>query len=388
VTLHVAANDDETRRSTAEAAAEWLRAQPGVVDISIDERPGLARVELVLDHDKLALRGLDAATVGRTLSAALFGLEVSEQRELTQTTRFRVLLEPSARADLDGVLELPLRSATGERVLLRDVVTPVEVHGVSRLHHRDGVRTATVTAAFAPGSKLDAARMATRIDAELIPGLAGRAPGSGRGRGPKEGLAQPGVRVSIGGEAIETKKTTGDMQGAMLLAVLGILMVIALILGSFLESLFIIATIPFGAAGVIFAFYLHGMPLSMFAVLGVIGLSGVVVNAAIVMVDAIGSRIATATLDPEQDGETAMIDAVVERLRPILVTTLTTCGGVLPTAYGLGGYDAMLSPMSLALGWGLLFATAITLLLLPCLVALAQDVRRLAARLRAGKKPI
>jgi multidrug efflux pump subunit AcrB len=365
VTLHVAANDDEQRRSTAAAAAEWLHTQAGVVDISIDERPGLARVELVLDHDKLALRGLDAATVGRTLSVALFGLEVSEQRELDQTTRFRVLLEPSARADLDGVLELPLRSATGERVLLRDVVTPVEVQGVSRLHHRDGVRTATVTAAFAPGADLDAARMATRLEAELIPGL-----------------AASDVRVSIGGEAIETKKTTADMQGAMLLAVLGILMVIALILGSFLESLFIIATIPFGAAGVIFAFYLHGMPLSMFAVLGVIGLSGVVVNAAIVMVDAIGERVASAELDPEQDNETAMVEAVVERLRPILVTTMTTCGGVLPTAYGLGGYDAMLSPMSLALGWGLIFATAITLLLLPCLVALAQDVRRFAARLR------
>jgi multidrug efflux pump subunit AcrB len=365
VTLHVAANDDELRRSTAAAAAEWLRARAGVVDISIDERPGLSRIELVLDHDKLALRGLDAATVGRTLSVALFGLEVSEQRELDQTTRFRVLLEPSARADLDGVLELPLRSATGERVLLRDVVTPVEVQGVSRLHHRDGVRTATVTAAFAPGADLDAARMAKQLDAELIPGL-----------------AQSGVRVSIGGEATETKKTTGDMQGAMLLAVLGILMVIALILGSFLEALFIIVVIPFGAAGVIFAFYLHGMSLSMFALLGVIGLSGVVVNAAIVMVDAIGARVASAKLDPEQDGETAMVDAVVERLRPILVTTLTTCGGVLPTAYGLGGYDAMLSPMSLALGWGLVFATAITLLLLPCLVALAQDVRRLAAKVR------
>lgn len=368
VTLHVAANDDELRRSTAEAAAQWLREQPGVVDISIDERPGLARIELVLDHDKLALRGLDAATVGRTLSTALFGLEVSELRELDQTTRFRVLLEPSARADLDGVLELPLQRATGERVLLRDVVTPVEVQGVSRLQHRDGVRTATVTASFAPGADIDAARMAKRLDAELIPGL-----------------SQPGVRVSIGGEATETEKTTGDMQGAMLLAVLGILMVIALILGSFLEAMFIIITIPFGAAGVIFAFYLHGMPLSMFALLGVIGLSGVVVNAAIVMVDAIGERIASASLDPEQDGETAMIDAVVERLRPILVTTLTTCGGVLPTAYGLGGYDAMLSPMSLALGWGLIFATAITLLLLPCLVALAHDVRRIAARLRVSK---
>ncbi len=361
VTLHVAANDDELRRSTAAAAVEWLRAQPGVVDICVEEPPGRTRLELVLDHDKLALRGLDAATVGRTLTAALYGLEVTEQRELDQTTRFRVMLEPSARANLDGVLELPLRSITGERVLLRDLVTPVEVHAVSRLHHRDGVRTATVTAAFAPGADIDASRMAARIEAELLPGL-----------------ARSGVRTTIGGEATETKKTTGDMQGALLLAVLGILTVIALILGSFLEALFIVAVIPFGAAGVILAFYLHGMPLSMFAFLGVIGLSGVVVNAAIVMVDAIGSRITAA----DGDGQTAMIDAVVERLRPILVTTLTTCGGVLPTAYGLGGYDAMLSPMSLALGWGLLFATAITLLLLPCLIAISQDLRRLAARLR------
>lgn len=363
VTLHVAGNDDEARRSTAAAAAQWLRAQDGVVDVAIDERPGLPRVELDLDHDKLALRGLDVATVGRTLTAAFFGLEITELRELDQTTRIRVQLEPSARADLDALLELPLRSATGERTRLRDVVHPVEVRAVSRILHRDGVRTATVTASFAPGSGLDANSMAQRIDAELLPGLAVAAGDSG-------------VVARIGGEATETKKTTGDMQAAMGIAVLGILTVIALILGSFLEALFIIVVIPFGAAGVILAFYAHGMPLSMFAMLGVIGLSGVVVNAAIVMVDAINSRVAATGVDTKE----AMIDAVVERLRPILVTTLTTCGGVLPTAYGLGGYDAVLSPMSLALGWGLLFATAITLLLVPCLYAVAQDVRGLARR--------
>lgn len=370
VTLHVAANDDELRRSTAEAAAAWLRAQAGVVDVSIDERPGLSRIELLIDHDKLALRGLDAATVGRTLSAALHGLEVSELRELDQTTRFRVQLEPSARADLDGVLELPLRSATGERVLLRDVVTPIEVRAVSRLHHRDGVRTATVTAAFAPDSDLDATQMAAHLDAELIPGLLAAVP-------PEQDL-----RVTIGGEATETQKTTADMKGAMLMAVLGILTVLALILGSFLEALFIVVVIPFGAAAVMLAFFVHGMPLSMFALLGIIGLAGVVVNAAIVMVDAIYTRAAAIESDDDGGREDAMIDAIVERLRPILVTTLTTCGGVLPTAYGLGGYDAMLSPMSLALGWGLILATGVTLLLVPCLVWTAQDVRRLVQRLR------
>jgi multidrug efflux pump subunit AcrB len=363
VTLHVASNDDELRRSTAAAAAQWLRAQPGIVDLALDERPGLSRVELDLDHDKLALRGLDAASVARTLVAAFHGLEVTQLRELDETTRVRVLLEHSARGDLDALLELPLRSAVGERTRLRDVVRPVEVRAVSRIHHRDGLRTATVTASFAAGSDLDAAGMARRIEAELLPGL-----------------AQPGVRAKVGGEATETQKTTRDMKAAMGIAVLGILMIIALILGSFLEAAFIIAVIPFGAAGVILAFFAHGKPLSMFAMLGIIGLSGVVVNAAIVMVDAINTRVRAAAGDPDTDADTAMVDAVVERLRPILVTTLTTCGGVLPTAYGLGGYDAVLSPMSLALGWGLVFATAITLVLVPCLFRVAQDLRAIAGR--------
>jgi multidrug efflux pump subunit AcrB len=364
VTLHVAGNDDEQRRASAAAAAQWLREVPGVVDVTIDERPGLARVELGLDHDKLALRGLDVQTVGRTLSAAFHGLEVTELRELDQTTRVRVQLEPNARANLDALLELPLRSASGERTRLRDVVRPVQVQAVSRILHRDGVRTATVTASFAPGAKLDANAMAARLEAELLPGL-------------NVDTRAHGVVTRIGGEAIETAKTTRDMKAAMGLAVLGIVTVIALILGSFLEAMFIITVIPFGAAGVILAFFVHGKPLSMFALLGVIGLSGVVVNAAIVMVDAINKRVEVANDDPQLDRGDAMVDAIVERLRPILVTTLTTCGGVLPTAYGLGGYDAVLSPMSLALGWGLIFATGITLVLVPCLFAVAQDLRRL-----------
>ena len=78
--------------------------------------------------------------------------------------------------------------------------------------------------------------------------------------------------------------------------------------------------------------------------------------------------------------------AVVGRLRPILVTTLTTLGGVLPTAYGLGGYDAMISPMSLALGWGLFFSTFVTLWVVPTLYTLASDLRRVSSRLLGGSR--
>jgi len=362
VTVHVAANDDELRRSSAERLAQWLRGVDGIVDVEIDERPGLRQIELHPDHDKLAMRGLDASALALTLKAAFYGVTVSEHRTLDETTRFRVMFEPSARVDVDALLDTPVRARTGELVSLRDVVSPVDVAAVSRIYHRNGVRTATVTASFAPDAGLDAGAMGKRLQSEVF-----------------DDLAAPGLDISLGGEATETKKTTSAMGRAGGLAVFGIVVVIAVILGGFLDATLVISVIPFGAAGVFTAFYLHDLPLSMFAMLGVIGLSGVVVNASIVMIDAIKQQQNVSTPDQRRG---AIVDAVVGRLRPILVTTLTTVGGVLPTAYGLGGYDAVLSPMSLALGWGLVFATPITLVLLPSLYSIGEDIRGLVARVR------
>jgi multidrug efflux pump subunit AcrB len=152
-------------------------------------------------------------------------------------------------------------------------------------------------------------------------------------------------------------------------------------LGSFLEAFFVIAIVPFAVAAVVLTFFVHGQALSLFAMLGAVGLAGVVVNSSIVMVDSIHRHVDDSDGDR---GREAVLDAVVGRLRPILVTTLTTLGGVLPTAYGIGGYDAMVAPMSLALGWGLAFSTLVTLFLVPSLYALASDLRGLVPVLRRG----
>ena len=109
--------------------------------------------------------------------------------------------------------------------------------------------------------------------------------------------------------------------------------------------------------------------------MGAIGLAGVVVNASIVMVDAIHRRRRENHIETAEQGQEIIVDVVVERLRPILVTTLTTLGGVLPTAYGIGGYDTMVSPMSLAIGWGLVFSSMVTLFLVPVLYSMANDPR-------------
>lgn len=366
VTVHISSNDDDVRRPIAVEVAEWLHEYEGVTNIEIDERPGTPQIELLLDYERLALRGLDPQDVAQTVQIAFHGMVASEHRELDDTTDFRVLLAPSSRGSIDSLLDLPVRSRTQRLVQLRDVVTAIEVPAVSRIYHRDGRRTATVYARFAPGSQHTPLSFATLMEQELFPRYAGR----------------PDLEVFLGGEAVETRKATGDLGIAALLALGGITLVIALMLGSFLEAMFVAAIVPFAIGGVVLAFFLHQQPLSMFAIIGSIGLAGVVVNGSIVMVDSIHRRSRAA---PREDGEArreALIDAVVGRLRPIIVTTLTTLGGVMPMAYGIGGYDSVVAPMSLALGWGLALSTPVTLFLVPSLYTIATDLRGLQARIK------
>ncbi len=362
-TVHVASNDDEQRRSAAFAVADWVRAQEGLVDVDVDERPGTPQVELALDYDRLALRGLDPDAVAQTVQVAFHGAIASEHRELEDTTDLRVLLDPAARTDLAALLDLPIRNRAGELVQLRDVVTPIEVPSVANIHHRDGMRAATIRAGFAPDAAHTPLSFATKLERELFPSYAD----------------VTGLELSLGGEAVETRKTTGDLGGIALLAFAGIGLVIALMLGSFLEAAFVVAVIPFAVTAVILAFFLHGQPLSLFAMMGTIGLAGVVVNAAIVMVDSVHRNVKATGGDKEERLE-AIIDAVVGRLRPIVVTALTTLGGVMPMAYGLGGYDSIVAPMSLAIGWGLAISTLVTLFLVPCLYTVASDLRAFSLR--------
>ncbi len=359
VTIYVAGADNRARRATAAGIERWLSQHPELVDVEIDERPGTRQVNLELDPEKLALRDLDARTVGRTLKAAFYGIEASDHRDLDETTAFRVLLEPSFRRSLDALLDTPVRNRRGELVSLRDVVQPTETAAVSRIFHRNGQRTATVTAEIAAGSGENAESMAQFLENALIPRYADR----------------EGVSVTLGGEAVKTRETTGELRGIALLAFVGIGVVIALMLGSFLEAFFVMSVVPFALLGVLVAFYLHGKEMSLFAMMGTIGLAGVVVNASIVMVDAIHREVGGLVNPSAEVRQSALVETVVGRMRPILVTALSTVGGVLPLAYGLGGYDAILSPMSLALGWGILISTPVTLFLVPCFYTLANDLR-------------
>ena len=356
VTVHVLSNDNDLRRAVALEIENFVRASPGTTEVQVDERRGTPKLDLNLNYEKLALLGLDARTVALTVQASFFGIEASEHRDMEDTTELRVQFDPAARGDLAAFLDTPVRTARGDLVRLRDVVNPIETPGLDRIYHREGTRAATVRASFTPDAPWTALSFAGEIEASILPRFAG----------------VPGLEILIGGEAKDTQEITQDIAGVGILIVLAITVVIWILLGSLVEALFVVMVIPFALAAVMLTFYLHDLALSMTTMIGTIGLAGVVVNASIVMIDAIHRFMR------EQHGTKPSIeimqDAVVSRLRPIVVTTLTTLVGVMPTAYGIGGYDAIVSPMSVGIGWGLVFSTLVTLFVVPILFSFAQDV--------------
>ena len=147
-------------------------------------------------------------------------------------------------------------------------------------------------------------------------------------------------------------------------------MILASLFKSLLQPFVVMSAIPFGVIGVIFAFLLHGQPLSFLSFLGIIGLAGVVVNDSIVLVDCANQL-------KLENPEIKTFDLLVEtgsiRLRAVILTTVTTVLGLLPTAYGIGGRDPFLVPMALAFGWGLAFATFITLIMVPVFYLTTYD---------------
>ncbi|MEZ4334028.1 MAG: efflux RND transporter permease subunit [Myxococcota bacterium] len=371
VNVYVLANDDSFRRQAGVALADYLREIPGVVDIAIDERFGIRQIDLNPDAERLARHGLDARTLGRTLKAAYYGLIASEMRDLEETTDIRVTLEPAARRSIHALLDTPVRNERGELVLVRDVVEPIELPALAKIQHRDGQRSLNVTAGLSADAPFTALTIAEWIERDFVPRYAGR----------------DDIAIEISGEAVQSRRATGDLAAVALVVVLGIAAVIAIMLDSVLEALFVIAVVPFAIVAVALVFWLHGMNFSLLPVIGTIGLAGVVVNASIVMVDAVHQ--AQGRLGPgatEAEREDSLVETIVSRLRPILVTTLTTFGGVIPTAYGFGGYDSVMSPMSLALGWGLALSTLVTLFLVPALYVLANDIRRRVDALWRGRR--
>ena len=336
-----------------------MKTIEGVKDIDRDDIAGKDQVEVQVNYDTLSRLGLTVADIAQNLRIAYDGEVVTSVRYGEEDVDFRVILEEKARKQLDGLSELLIPNRQGELVKLKAVIGFKTGPGPSEYRHFDGERTATITADVI--QEITTPLMATNkvlahfnLDKDW-----------------------PGMRFVIGGQSQETEESMASLYTTLAIAILGIYFLLILLFNSITQPILVMLAIPFGIIGVIIAFALHGEPISFVAMLGMIGLVGVVVNDSLVMVNYLNN---VRKQSPGGNIVALIAEGSADRLRAVLMTTLTTVVGLVPLAYGLGGTDAFMAPMALALGYGLLFATVVTLALVPCLYMIFDDIGRIFSR--------
>ncbi len=362
VSLRIIGSDDRVRTALADSLEVFLGNIAGVKDISRDDKAGKDQVEIRIDYDRLARMGLTVADVAQNVRIAYDGEVVTSVRYGDEDVDFRVIIQENARRQIRYVNELLIPNQQGRLITLKAVATLQSSPGPTDYRHHDGERTVTIEAdvdqeTTTPLEVTKAVFDHFDLDRNW-----------------------PGLRLSLGGEQIETEKSMAGLFRTLVIAVIGIYFLLVLLFNSFTQPFYVIVAIPFGIIGVIITFALHGEPFGFVAIMGIIGLSGVVVNDSLVLVNHLNLL---RRQRPEDNIREIVAEGTSDRLRAIILTTLTTVVALLPLAYGLGGTAVFMAPMALALGWGLVFATLLTLILVPCLYTIGQDIRGLFVRKKA-----
>jgi multidrug efflux pump subunit AcrB len=360
ITIRVVGSEDTMRAELADRVVRRLREIEGVKDIDRDDKKGKEQINIDIDFIRLADASLTVADIARNVRLAFDGEVVTSVRYGDEDVDFRVLFEETARGSLDTLADLVVPSARGDFIRLEEVAEFNVGAGPSNVYHFDNERAITITADVV--KDVTTPLVATGLALEGI----------------NTDVDWPGMRLVIGGEAEESAESMGSLGVAFIAAAVGIYLLLVLLFDSTTQPVMVMIAIPFGLVGVIIAFALHQQAFGFLAMLGVVGLTGIVVNDSLILVNLVNRLRET---HPEISVHDRIKNSAKTRLRPIVLTSITTVAGLLPMAYGIGGSDPFSAPMALAMGYGILFATPITLILIPCLLAVMDDLDKLSRRM-------
>ncbi|MCP4406111.1 MAG: efflux RND transporter permease subunit [bacterium] len=359
----------DTRDAAVKEIMAFLNGIQGVSDLERDDKAGKDEIVIRPNYALLARYGLTVSDVAQTVRTTYEGTTATSTRYGDEDVDFRVILKEAYRKDTDYLKQLKISNTRGELINLEEVAEFTVQAGLYAIYHEEGEPTITLTG---------------EIDESFVTPLEVMAMVEQEFNFNKM-RQYPGVRLDIGGEAADSRQAIVDILISFGIAAIGIYFLLMLLFNSLTQPFVVLITIPFGVAGVIWALALHGITqTSFFAGIGVIGLSGVVVNDALVMVDHLNDLIRRRK---DEDMSALIAEGAADRLRPVILTTITTVFGLIPLTYGFGGEDAMMGPMAMAMGYGLLFATPITLILLPCLYMIREDLHSMPAAVKGVFRP-
>ena len=342
-------NEDNLKLAAAELRAELSR-YPGVFDVSDSFRAGKQEVQIqILERGKTL--GLTLNDIATQVRQAFFGAESQRIQRGSDDIRVMVRYPEDERQSLANLEDLLIRTPNGAEVPFLSIADFTLGNSYSSINRRDGRRIITVV-----GDIDRTLVMPDEIRRDVIRKFKA------------QWQRDLGVELVVGGESERQAESFGELLSTFPLAMMVIFALLAIPLKSYFQPLIIMSVIPFGAIGAIFGHFIMGADLVFFSVLGIIALSGVVVNASLVLV------VSVNRLREEGMG---MVEAVstagMLRFRPIFLTSLTTFIGLVPLMITANPATFFVVPMAISLAWGVLFATVITLFLVPCLYLILHD---------------
>jgi multidrug efflux pump subunit AcrB len=342
-----------------------LREFEGVYQVRSDFSPGKNEMRLKLKPEARVL-GLTVDDLATQIYAGYYGEEAVRLQRGRDDIRVKVRYTADERRRLSDLNRVRIRTKGGQEVPLMSVADISYAPGYSTITRTDGMRRVAVSAAVDTNKA-----NANEIFAELSGGFFQRLKSR-----------YPGLHVGLQGEKKKMRESLSSLYVGFPLAVLGIFIIIAAMFRSYVQPFVIMFTVPFGIIGAILGHLLLGYDLSIMSIFGMVALTGVVVNDAIILIERINENIGEGMPFLE-----AIYSAGARRFRAIFLTTLSTVGGLAPLILETDLQAKFLIPMAISIAAGVAFATLLTLVLIPSLMVILNDLRRLYHRLRRGVWP-
>ena len=346
--------DFDTLRAAAQDMEEAMRRYAGLFDFRNGTSDTADEFHLDILPEAEAL-GLDLFNLGSQVRHAFYGAEAQRVQRGIDEVKVMVRYPKADRETTDSLSSMFIRTPAGDAIPFDTVAKMETRQGLLKATHIGFQRAAELTAE-ANKSVVEPTKIVNEILATVVPELKAK---------------YPGLDVEISGLSDEEAKLANSMFTGFTLALFGIYALLAIPTKSYLQPLIIMGVIPFGVIGAIVGHWLTGYPMSMMSMMGVIALSGVVVNDSLILVDFINKAVANGS-----EIFDAILDAGKRRFRAILLTSLTTFFGLMPMLLERSAQAQEIVPMAISLAFGIVFATVITLLLVPCLYMILKDLAR------------
>lgn len=350
ISIKVRSDDYVQLRAAADALLVEVGKLPGVRDITDDDVPGRSELRLVLNREKLARAGVGAGEVSRLLRLYGEGEMVATTRDAGEKVEVVVRAAAESMADITELLQRPVLLQDGRSVQLGDLVDHQVRLSKGYIRHYQLTRAITVEAELDRG-EIDTVTANERLKAAWA----------------QMREAYPAVELDYSGELEDIEESIDSMSRLFALGVGLIYLILATQFRSYWQPFIILVTVPLAFTGVVLGLLISGNPLSLYTLYGVIALTGIAVNSAIVLIAAANER-----REAGMSVQHAAIYAARRRVVPILITSITTIGGLFSLAVGLGGKSLMWGPVAASIVWGLGFSTVLTLFAIPLIYRMAM----------------